>query len=85
MKHFQITVHPPTTGPVWTIPPEIQPRVREVALGARLKTHKASWLLGGMCVAVRVVGVVEHILDLRPSSHIVSAQPDGVPRVRLEY
>ena len=47
----------------------------------------ASWLLAVMCVAVRVVGVVEYILELRSSSHIASvfAQPDGVLRVRLEY
>ena len=87
MKQFQITIHPPTTNPVWTIPPEIQPRVREVALGARLRPHMASWLLAVTCVAVRVVGVVEYILELRSSSHIASvfAQPDGVLRVRLEY
>ena len=82
-----MTIHPLTTNPVWTNPPEIQPRVREVVLGARLKPHMASWLLGVTYVAIRVAGVVEYILDFRSSSHIVSifAQPDGVLRVRLEY
>ena len=52
-----MTIHPLTTNPVWTNPPEIQPRVREVVLGARLKPHMASWLLGVTYVAIRVAGV----------------------------